>query len=95
MNKRIRSAFGCAVLFILSGVILKYGGDRGLPSEDYGMSVIEVFNMYSDAPSAVTSVSAEHILNLSHEAAPVTDKPCDVLPPVLVPPQTTAASDIN
>ncbi len=95
MNKRVRSALGCAVLFILSAVIFKYGGDTGLPSEDYGVSVREVFNMYSDAPSAVTSVSAEHILNLSHEAAPVKNEPCEVLPPVLVPPQTAAASDIN
>ena len=100
MNKRLKSAFGCAVLFVLSAVILKHGNDTGLPSEDYGMSIKEVIYMYGDAPSAVTSVSAEHILNAvspkaTDRVADVQSEPCDVLPPVLTPPQTSFASDIN
>ena len=94
MNKR-RSVIGCAVLFVLSAVILKYGGDTGLPSEDYGMSVKEVFYMYGDAPSAVTPVSAEHVLNALDKITSVADDTCEVLPPVLTPPQTSFASGVN
>ncbi len=100
LKKRIRSALGCAVLFTLSAVILFHGSDTGLPSEDYGMSVREVFYMYGDTPQAVTPVSAEHILNtlqpMSTEASPPgKDTPCEVLPPVLTPPQTTLVSGVN
>ncbi len=100
MNKRIKSAIGCAVLFILSAVILFRGSDTGLPSEDYGMSVKEVFYMYGDEVSAVNPVSAGHILNITAaetvEGLPqADDEPCEVLPPVLQPPQTAFASDIN
>ena len=99
MRKRIRSALGCAVLFTLSAVILFHGSDTGLPSEDYGMSVREVFYMYGDTPQAVTPVSAEHILNTLRPSMPETppdkDASCEVLPPVLTPPRTTLVSGVN
>ncbi len=100
MNNRTKSALGCAVLFILSGVIFKAGNNTGLPSEDYSMSVKEVFYMYADEAPAIFPVSAEHILNNIAEKTPESQtltngEPCDVLPPVLKPPETAFASDIN
>ena len=100
MNKRVKSSIGCAVLFILSAVIFRYGNNTGLPSEDYSMSVKEVFYMYEDESPAITPVSAEHILNKTDEKALdstmyADSEDFDVLPPVLKPPKTSFASDIN
>ena len=100
MNKRVRSAVGCTVLFVLSAVIFRIGDNTGLPSEDYGMTVKEVFYMYSDEAPAITPVSAEHILNETEENSPESrisadSDDCGVLPPVLKPPKTAFASDIN
>ena len=98
MNKKVKSAIGCAVLFTLSALILRQGSDTGLPSEDYGMSVKEVFYMYAGEASAIHPTSAEHVLNFVEEKRAktvYTDNTSEVLPPVIKSPQTALVSGTN
>ena len=98
MNKRVKSAVGCAVLFILSALMLGRGSNTGLPSEDYGMSVKEVIYMYSDEASAIHPTSAEHVLDFIEESKAkvvCSDNTSEFLPPVIRPPHTTLVSGAN
>ena len=96
---KLSASVGCAVLFILSAVIIGYG-DAKTPSEDYGDSVKTVFYMYEETASAVNPVSAEHILNITESdkeeitSAEIFAKH-DVLPPVLRPPVSIEAAGVN